>query len=546
MDTRQPFVIQKPNQWDDDPEDGPFPPPYYPHSGDADSSPRLQLQQHPNLGETKDYFSEPETPDLDVTMDTFKRARIINLREVRAAKTSPKTSPTSRPGLPHWSSTGSDDSPAPVSTNGRLPDLRESSSTSSSTSSLASTSSSATNSVGNRQLKLRVTSVLHDFNGQSSGLLTPVTNDSYEELVKSLRLIHDIDDDLQIEVMIRGAGFKLCQTTMSDLMMNDVLDIRIFEKSLYRNQPPRPPPRQPLPPLPPHQPLPSPPQPSLVSAPVPISAFPAPSSSTSSPTSQPNAQPNRLPQRANTQHVSPNNVFDHHATPSAPATHVNSHKSISPPSSLSPPSSPSSTAFNHSLSPFNKNRSRLPQAISPQSSIVGSSAISSFMRRGSLQIRSLTPTQARSPTPTQARSPTPTQARSPTPTFDSIVRRSDTIGSVSVSSTFPPAYSDFHITISPPIYEKGHISLFPAKPFTLTRTHDGVFTISTVSSIRDVLKKKFPECPEVIFYHKDTELDENKRLCDMGIIAGTKLRLVDKANYRLVPARLHDSLLEMM
>lgn len=243
MDTGAPFVIQKPNQWDSDPEeedgDGCLPPPYYPHTGNGGKSfprkPPLQ-PQHPNLVEENDYISEPETPD-DLGMDIFKRAHIINLREVRGAantiRVSPKTSPTSRPGLQYYSNTStisSDDPPTPVSANGRMPDLRASLS-SSSTSSLSSTLSSvsATSTVGNRQLKLRVTSVLLGPDGHSSGLLTPVMNDSYEELIKSLRLIHDIDDDLQIEVINRGTGGRLSQATMSDLRMNDVLDIVVFK-----------------------------------------------------------------------------------------------------------------------------------------------------------------------------------------------------------------------------------------------------------------------------------------------------------------------------
>lgn len=151
-------------------------------------------------------FLDPNDPDVDDTPEVeveLKRAIFMNISDLRKHVQNVPQRPSSRQAS-----------------------LAPSSSNSSSTISSVSTNTSA----GSRPMRLRILSVIEGCDPRLAGHVTPITNDSYDDLVSTIKLIHEIEGD--IELVRRQSGDKLSQATVADLRKDEVVDVKILPNGI--------------------------------------------------------------------------------------------------------------------------------------------------------------------------------------------------------------------------------------------------------------------------------------------------------------------------
>ncbi|RUS16594.1 hypothetical protein BC937DRAFT_91022 [Endogone sp. FLAS-F59071] len=456
-------------------------------------------------------FLDPNDPDADDTPEVeveLKRAIFMNINDLRKHVQNVPQRPSSRQASLVPSSSNSSSTISSVSTN--------------------ATSSSA----GSRPMRLRILSVMEGCDPRLAGHVTPITNDSYDDLVSTIKLIHEIEGD--VELVRRQSGGKISQATVADLRKDEVIDVKVLPNGPRRQSikdvkdipPQRPPPKDLPPPRPPRRtgvPQRPPPPPGLVLPPT-VS----------------NTPPSNGPSRA----------VPHHMVSSTRATRPDSPSMTSRPASpparpFTPPISPPLSYSGHTRSAAgvsNQSRSLHSQRLGPTSPLQSNPPVPQRSPSRQMSVRS--PTTSQPP-----RYSILTGARLSTESPCDSSSSWSTSSSSTVTAAPTPAqsltFTDFHIIITPPVYKKGHRSVFPIQPFKLTRADHGVFPYSTVSALKALLKKRFKKCPDIVIYYNDEELtDERKSLCDLGIEMGSNLILVDK-DQSMVLLRLQNKLLQI-
>ncbi|RUS24887.1 hypothetical protein BC938DRAFT_472943 [Jimgerdemannia flammicorona] len=471
---------QKPHQWNAPDAGNQTPRLHFPRTGDAvrcespSPSPRFQ---HANQDD------EPETP-----IGEIKHAQLVNLDDLRRT-----ANLTQRAHLRHirygkMFRLAVEDAMRHITTRPH-PDPKTTSDSLSQSPIGQSTSTS--NPPGTGPMRLRVITIMHGQDKNTAGSVTPITTDSFDALVCSVKLIHDIDDDVQVELILnRGGGVKISQRNMSELRKDDVLVVKIIGSIHERRTAHKGPhlvfsKRSPL-----YQ------SPNELT-PI-LAGFPADSSSAD--TSLIFTKP-RFP-RLNK--IKPD---------SSDASPVQDTFDFKPPSlqaqtPLVPPKSKSVTQIlsesNAKASTSSSRRSPSPPPLPQRSPSRLHFFPKSPQRTASLRTASLR---------------TATAERS-----NSLRTRP-----VHVSPAFSrvpmvvPSDDEFFLIISPLVCDKGHRSAFPNHPFMLNYVRDRISGTSTVSELKDLLKK-FQACPDLALYFHDTELaGETKRLCDLGVRTGSVL-----------------------